>query len=162
MGYSDDSGCRPMFKQLVRPIYHTLYRSLVRVRCYWEDWRSGRKDLPPAMLRFRVSESTSEKLFVDIGQNCAHIIAGLLSERGQANEGSRVLDFGCGCGRTIKWLIADHPEAAFSGCDIDPEAIRWCHDHLRKVPFRLMPRCRRSHTSRRISMRFIASLFSLT
>lgn len=126
-----------MFKKLVRPVYHTLYRSLVRVRCYWADWRAGNNDLPPAMLRFRVSESVSEKLFVDIGQNCAHIISGLLSERGQANEGSRVLDFGCGCGRTIKWLIDDHPEAAFSGCDIDPYAILWCHDHLPQGTFQV-------------------------
>lgn len=126
-----------MFKQLVRPIYHILYRSWVRVRCYCEDYRAGQPDLPPAMLRFRVSESVHEKLFVDIGRKCAHLIAGLLSERGKANEGSRVLDFGCGCGRTIKWLIEDHPEAVFSGCDIDPEAIRWCHDHLPQGNFQV-------------------------
>jgi ubiquinone/menaquinone biosynthesis C-methylase UbiE len=119
-----------MFKHLARPVYHILYRCLVRVRCYCEDLCASNHDLPPAMLRFRVSESVSENLFVAIGKNCARLIAGLLTERGQANEGARVLDFGCGCGRTIKWLIEDHPEALFSGCDIDPEAILWCQDHL--------------------------------
>lgn len=124
-----------MFKKLVRPFYHTLYRSLVRFRCYWEDWRADNNDLPPAMLRFRVSESVSEGRFVDIGQRCAHLIEGLLWGPREANEGSRVLDFGSGCGRTIKWLIEDHPGVHFSGCDVDPEAILWCHDHLPQGAF---------------------------
>ena len=73
----------PMFKTLVRPFYHTLYRSSVRVRCYWEDWGADNNDLPPAMLRFRVSESVSERLFVAIGQTCAHLIEGFLWGRGR-------------------------------------------------------------------------------
>ena len=59
----------PMFKRLIRPLYHTLYRSLVRFRCYWEDWLADNSDLPPAMLRFHVSESISEEVLVAVGQN---------------------------------------------------------------------------------------------
>lgn len=65
-----------ILKPLLRPIYHTLYRSLVRVRCQCADWRTGIHDLPPAMLRFRVSESISKERFVLTGRKCAGLIEG--------------------------------------------------------------------------------------
>jgi ubiquinone/menaquinone biosynthesis C-methylase UbiE len=123
-------GKKAMLKKLVHPIYHCVYRTFVRARCYWVDRNLDNRDLPPAMLRFRVSESISAKRFVDIGRGCAAIIAHHLSERGGLKKGSRILDFGCGCGRTIKWMTESYPEASFYGCDIDREAVDWCREHL--------------------------------
>ena len=41
-----------------------------------------------------------------------------------------ILDFGCGCGRVIRWLH-DHPaDCALYGTDIDAEAIGWCQKNL--------------------------------
>jgi SAM-dependent methyltransferase len=40
------------------------------------------------------------------------------------------LDFGCGCGRTIRWLIERFPRTAFWGADVDPAAVAWCERHL--------------------------------
>lgn len=119
-----------MLKRLLRPLYHRAYRSFIRVLCFWDDRSAGSRDLPPAMLRFRVSESLSAKRFIEIGRGCARLVADRLSEKGQLKEGARILDFGCGCGRTLRWMIESHPQATFYGCDIDQEAIRWCRRNL--------------------------------
>lgn len=33
------------------------------------------------------------------------------------------------------WLMRDHPETNFYGCDVDSEAIRWCQVHLKAGDF---------------------------
>lgn len=42
----------------------------------------------------------------------------------------RILDFGCGCGRTLLWFADSAQEGQFHGTDIDTEAIAWCRDRL--------------------------------
>ncbi len=46
----------------------------------------------------------------------------------------RVLDFGCGCGRTIAWFLRDY-NAEFHGVDVDADAVDWCTKHLRRGHF---------------------------
>ncbi len=46
----------------------------------------------------------------------------------------RVLDFGCGCGRTIRWFLRESG-AEFRGVDVDAEAIDWCNQHLKRGHF---------------------------
>jgi SAM-dependent methyltransferase len=45
-------------------------------------------------------------------------------------EGRRILDFGCGAGRTLRHLIADGPAAELWGCDIDIPSIEWMQRSL--------------------------------
>jgi SAM-dependent methyltransferase len=45
-------------------------------------------------------------------------------------EGARVLDFGCGAGRTLRHFLSEAETARFSGCDIDTESIDWLQTHL--------------------------------
>jgi len=40
-------------------------------------------------------------------------------------DGKRVLDFGCGAGRTLRHFIADRSPGEFWGCDIDAVSIEW-------------------------------------
>src|SRR5262245_10006215 len=58
--------------------------------------------LPPEGLRFRVGGSNDPKRFREVGQRSVQAIErGLaLIDRG-VEECERVLDFGCGCGRTL-------------------------------------------------------------
>ena len=42
----------------------------------------------------------------------------------------RILDFGCGCGRTLLWFADTAREGQFHGTDIDGEAIAWCRERL--------------------------------
>ena len=41
-----------------------------------------------------------------------------------------ILDFGCGSGRTLRWITRLAPEARLFGTDIDAEAIAWIAAHL--------------------------------
>ena len=43
-------------------------------------------------------------------------------------SGKRILDFGCGAGRTLRHFVAEAAEAEFWGCDIDAASISWMKD----------------------------------
>jgi SAM-dependent methyltransferase len=45
-------------------------------------------------------------------------------------EGKRVLDFGCGAGRTLRHFVADRCPGEFWGCDIDSASIAWLQEFL--------------------------------
>jgi SAM-dependent methyltransferase len=47
----------------------------------------------------------------------------------------RVLDFGCGCGRTLRWLMESYPATHFYGADVDADAVEWCARNLRNGVF---------------------------
>jgi SAM-dependent methyltransferase len=50
--------------------------------------------------------------------------------------GKRVLDFGCGAGRTLRHFVAETAEAEVWGCDLDEPSIAWLRDHL-SPPFQV-------------------------
>lgn len=52
-------------------------------------------------------------------------------------DGKRVLDFGCGVGRTLRHFLADAGRNEFWGCDIDQASIAWLEAHL-SPPFRFV------------------------
>lgn len=45
-------------------------------------------------------------------------------------EDKRVLDFGCGAGRTLRHFLAEAREGEVWGADIDAASIAWLHAHL--------------------------------
>ena len=45
-------------------------------------------------------------------------------------DSARALDFGCGCGRILRWLEPVSRGTELYGVDIDPEAIAWTQEHL--------------------------------
>jgi len=49
--------------------------------------------------------------------------------------GKRILDFGCGPGRTLSEFVAATEGAEFVGCDIHAESIGWARSHLPNVTF---------------------------
>lgn len=46
-----------------------------------------------------------------------------------------MLDFGCGCGRTLRWFNGSEPH--LHGTDIDAEAIGWCQKNLHFADFEM-------------------------
>lgn len=90
--------------------------------------------LPPLALIHRVGirEATPEataEAFDAAGRRSRAALEEALGA-GWSWEGKRVLDFGCGCGRTLRQLAGEAARASFSGCDIHAESIRWVEEHL--------------------------------
>ncbi len=50
-----------------------------------------------------------------------------------------VLDFGCGCGRTLRWLGREFRGKRLTGADADEEMIGWSRRHLRFAEFTSNP-----------------------
>jgi len=120
------------------PLLVLLRRTYMRGLCLWVGLRdrknikqSGFERLPSAFLRFRVHGSPDLGSFLEVGKKCVRDIEASLSKIGK-HLGSfpTILDFGCGCGRTLLWLETDARSAAIYGTDIDTEAVLWCSQHL--------------------------------
>jgi len=129
---------RPI-KSVVRPIFHYLYRTAIRSQCWYLD-RTNTDDyvvglpVPPAILRFRVGETASVESFFAVGKNTARNIQAALEHIGNPLENfNSILDFGCGCGRTLMWLAKSFPGKQFYGTDVDESSVRWCRTHLRST-----------------------------
>ena len=46
---------------------------------------------------------------------------------------AQILDFGCGCGRVVRYFYNLHEKSAFFGTDTDEEAIAWCQTNLAEI-----------------------------
>lgn len=87
--------------------------------------------LPPMDLRKRVNGFRDIHSFLAIGRVCADDVIRAVTSAGRDPASFRsVLDFGCGCGRTIMWMPERLPNAKLTGTDCDGEAIAWCRHHL--------------------------------
>src|SRR5262245_36480569 len=61
----------------LKAIYYKIFRIILLIRCFVADLiapRNLKNSLPPAMLRFRVSESLSTEEFLRVGEHCANLI----------------------------------------------------------------------------------------
>jgi SAM-dependent methyltransferase len=82
---------------------------------------------PPAALTARYGGTHED--YAAIGAAHVEMIRSLLPPD-WSWEGKRVLDFGCGAGRTLQALAPLAPGAELSGCDIQEEGIAWAREHL--------------------------------
>src|SRR5919198_4836972 len=88
--------------------------------------------LPPAELVQRVGRIDDPDVngtYDAIGRHCRERLERLLPDD-WSWEGKRVLDFGCGAGRTLRHFLEDARSAEFYGCDIDGPSIDWLREHL--------------------------------
>jgi SAM-dependent methyltransferase len=130
-----------LIPQQLRPPVQITYYKLFSFYLHLQFWFADRlpafrpeHPMPPAILRYRVSELVSVNEFLRIGEGCAQLIRLRAGTMGiDFTAGRRVLDFGCGCGRTIRWLLDDGAE--FHGADVDAVAIDWCKKHLVRAHF---------------------------
>lgn len=96
--------------------------------------KTGFKYLPPAPLRYRVHGRPEIDSFLDIGmKNASEIENSLTSVGADLRSNLKVLDFGCGCGRTLIWF--SEKKSYFHGTDIDFEAVSWCKRNLKFAEF---------------------------
>ncbi len=97
--------------------------------------------LPSASLRRRVGPirdgvSADERFFLAYGKVERDVILSHLPQD-WTWPGRRVLDFGCGSGRTLRHFVTEASVAEFWGSDIDERSIEWLQEHL-TPPFRFI------------------------
>lgn len=67
-----------------------------------------------------------------MGKHCAQLIVHALVQSGaDINDFNAILDFGCGCGRTIRHFHHLY-SGTLHGTDYNPKLVRWCR---RNLPF---------------------------
>jgi len=87
--------------------------------------------VPPPLLRYRVHGRKDLQSFISDGRGLAASVRTLAESQGRnLVDYDAVLDFGCGCGRVLRYLQPDAPTTRFYGCDIDPDAITWCQQNF--------------------------------
>ena len=76
------------------------------------------------------------KWYYEDGKNTAKEIVELLSKHADLfTPGKRILDWGCGPGRTVRHLPFLLPHAEIYGTDYNEEYIGWCSEHLKGINF---------------------------
>jgi ubiquinone/menaquinone biosynthesis C-methylase UbiE len=125
-------------------IRRTRPRSGLRAALFrYVDWcdrratgRAPCPPVPPAALRYRVHGDLDRDSFLETGRQCSLDVRTALAGVGRDLESfRRILDFGCGCGRTLRWFAAWSERASLHGADIDADAIRWCQGAIRFARF---------------------------
>ncbi len=94
---------------------------------------SGDLLLPPEHLRKRVHGGIDIVNFENIGRIIAMNIYSSINSVIKLGEHQRILDFGCGCGRIIRYLHNLFAKGRLYGVDIDSEAIAWCRRNLSQI-----------------------------
>ncbi len=139
---------RALIRKLVPgPVRAALRRTVADVRYRRQDFVADLRErlagapglpLPPAALRHRVGPNSSRAEFLHVGALCADDLMKVY-EQLERPPGSdpRWLDFGCGCGRVARHLIAPQAPArpgvrdlAYTGVDVDGRQIAWAARHL--------------------------------
>ena len=97
--------------------------------------------LPPKRLMFNVAMTRDASEFLKVGERCAGELKAAAAASGlPMTSARRILDWGCGPCRTLRWLIADNDQTDFFGCDVDMRAIDWCLKNARQLAeFRVTP-----------------------
>jgi SAM-dependent methyltransferase len=89
--------------------------------------------MPPLSLANRVGGLAEAEdpyaLYEQVGANGRQQILRMLPA-GYELEGRRLLDFGCGAGRTLRHFLDEADSAEIWGCDLDDEAIDWLQHNL--------------------------------
>ena len=63
------------------------------------------------------------------------IRAALRAIGSRLSEYNRILDFGCGSARILRWFADVSKESHLYGCDINETAIRWCKENITFAQF---------------------------
>ncbi len=92
----------------------------------------------------RVQTWSDSRSVTMTGFNVYRAVSELLKRFGVGQDGTTVMDWGCGHGRVARHFIREWPRATIIGMDVDAENIQWAADNLAPGFFihsPLMPRC---------------------
>jgi SAM-dependent methyltransferase len=86
---------------------------------------------PPPDLRLRTHGHAALAGYLQMGKtNFEAILEGVALGGRSMDDVRTVLDFGCGCGRTLQWWLRQpHPPELY-GTDVDAETVAWVKENL--------------------------------
>jgi SAM-dependent methyltransferase len=87
---------------------------------------------PPAKLIARVHGTSEPAGFEQVGRTIALDVYAAAGSLVDLDRPLRILDFGCGCGRVLRYMAEVAPASTIHGSDIDREAIAWCEGEFRR------------------------------
>lgn len=94
-------------------------------------------DLPTAEMRMRIYGTDDPVVFEASGlQFSQSVITALARRAKQLQDFTNILEFGCGCGRTLRWLRRMSPSAQISGSESDQACIQWLKTYLPDIDVR--------------------------
>lgn len=125
---------------VIRVLEFVYYRIYLKGLCLYLDAveraQCAQKGVPAASLRYRVNGRPELADFLAQGEACSRDLEKALAGIGRRVDSfAEILDFGCGCGRTLRWFDAGAGATRFSGTDIDAEAIAFCRTGLPQMHF---------------------------
>jgi SAM-dependent methyltransferase len=84
--------------------------------------------LAPETLRLRVAGTREPASFVRLGSSTFARLQQVLEDycSKAIDDFAQILDWGCGCGRTLRYFAGNLARAQLTGVDIDTRAIDWC------------------------------------
>jgi SAM-dependent methyltransferase len=86
--------------------------------------------VPPPKLRVKVAGHADFKAFLQQGERHNRVIREALGRAGvDITQLSRILDWGCGCGRLTRWW-QDLINTEVHGCDYNGELVQWVDENL--------------------------------
>lgn len=134
-------GAGAKLKRNARAVLDRL--GLARVYFRMLEWRIARRDpdpapdqvdgtpMPSAYLMMLIAGTPDWRWFLKSGKDAAGALAGFAAEAGCSfAEAKRILDLGCGCGRTARHLPA-LTDAEIYGVDYNPRLVDWCAKNLK-------------------------------
>jgi len=96
-----------------------------------KSWSATEAPIPPPELMFRVSGGTDSTYFLESGKATRDDFARGLATVGRSfKDFNRILDFGCGSGRVLRWLREEVPARRLAGSDIDRPSVECLRSHM--------------------------------
>ena len=90
-----------------------------------DSLRSIAPPVPPIGLRRIVGAGLTEVNFLYTGLGDARALMGHFWRHAGARSPANILDFGCGCGRLLRFL-SQLPDISAVGTDVNPDQVAWC------------------------------------